>query len=109
LGDGTKTRSLTPKKIIQGVRKLFPAAEHSLMIKEDGKSLSCGRNDVIHFFNLKKFYQLGVATNVDQTTPADVLAAENNVQDFAVGYETTFMIKDGVLYGVGNNIVPLSI
>jgi hypothetical protein len=38
-----------------------------------------------------------------------VLAAENNVQDFAVGYETTFMIKDGVLYGVGNNIVPLSI
>jgi hypothetical protein len=46
---------------------------------------------------------------VDQTTPGDVLESGNDVQDYAVGLETTFMIKNGILYGVGNNIVLFSV
>jgi hypothetical protein len=47
LGDGAFGQRTTPYPLsIKGVKEIFLGQEHTLMIKEDGKSYSTGKNDV---------------------------------------------------------------
>jgi alpha-tubulin suppressor-like RCC1 family protein len=51
LGDGSTGQRTTPYPLsIQGVKQIFLGQDHTLMIKEDGKSYSTGRNDVRNKF-----------------------------------------------------------
>ena len=70
-------------------------SEHSLILKNDGTLLSCGRNDL---------YQLGLGDTTDRTTFTQVTTNADNIKSVYCGFYHTFILEnDSTLWSCGGN------
>ena len=70
-------------------------SEHSLILKNDGTLLGCGRNAE---------GQLGLGDTTNRTTFTQVTTNTDNIKSVCCGYDHTFILKnDNTLWGCGGN------
>ena len=70
-------------------------SEHSLILKNDGTLLGCGRNDL---------YQLGLGDTTDRTTFTQVTTNADNIKSVYCGFYHTFILEnDSTLWSCGGN------
>ena len=94
LGNGTKTDSLTPIKIMDNVKSVSLGYSHSAAITEDGSLYTWGYNS--------SSGELGNGTTTDSLIPIKIM---DNVKSVSLGgYHSAAITEDGSLYTWGWNM-----
>ena len=92
LGNGSRTNSYTPVKIMKNVAAVSLGDEHSAAVTKDGSLYMWGYN---------RYGQLGNGSTTDSYTPIKIM---ENVATVSLGdYHSAAITKDGSLYMWGNN------
>jgi len=96
LGDGTTTKSSTPKKIttISGIVQISAGYGYSLAVASNGDLYVWGRND---------YYQLGLSTNQNKNVPTKNTYISGVEQAQAGIYNTRVLTSSKIVYAFGKN------
>lgn len=94
LGDGTKTRQVTPQLILSnGVVEVESGADHTVALRADGTVISWGRN---------RYGQLGHSGTQVRLTPT-VVPGLSGITQVRVGRDHSLAVGNGSLYAWGRN------
>jgi alpha-tubulin suppressor-like RCC1 family protein len=82
--------------------------DFSLALTVDGKIYTTGKNDVLFYFFIFKWGQLGSGTtSAYRATVQQISGSHTNISSVYTRYQQTLFIKDSKLYSFGYNVVNL--